>query len=55
MANNDELWIAKDKYGDFWLGTLGATKNDSLSNIDEPKWQKRYKFKIVKVKLVEVE
>ena len=55
MTEHDELWMAKDKYGDLWLGTLGATKEDALSNIDNPTWQKDYKLKVVKVKLVEVE
>ena len=53
MKKYNELWIAKDKYGDFWLGTLGATKEDTLSNLDDPKWQKDYELKIVKVKLTE--
>lgn len=55
MGKSDELWIAKDKYGDFWLGTLGATKDDTLSSLDNPEWQKEYELKIVKVKLVEVD
>ena len=57
MAKYDELWIVKDKYGQFWLGTLGATKDDTLSNLaclDDPKLQTEYETKVVKVKLVEV-
>ena len=49
-----DAWVAKDKDGEFWLGTLGAEKHNVESNIDNPEWKRMYKFKIVKVKLVEV-
>lgn len=54
MAEYDG-WIAKDKFDDFWLGTLGKTREDVESNIDNSAWKKEYKFKIVKVKIIEVE
>ena len=59
MAENDgyitdQGWIAKDKYGIFWLGTLGKTKEDAETNFNS-KQKDEYKLKLVKVKLVEVE
>ena len=48
-------WIAKDKDGDFWYGTLGKDKKDVESNFKDSKQRKKtYGIKIVKVKLVEV-
>ena len=46
-------WIAKDKDGFFWYGTFETNKSATISHIKE-EWNKRYKFKIVKVKFVEV-
>ena len=28
IMGREEAWIAKDKHGDLWLGTLGKTKED---------------------------
>ena len=53
MAEKDG-WIAKDKYGEFWLGTFGADRQAVESHIENSEWRKEYQFKIVKVKLVEV-
>lgn len=53
MDKENELWMAKDKHGHFWLGTLSTTKEDVESNFRNS--IDRYKLKIVKVKLVEVE
>ena len=53
IMGREEAWIAKDKHGDLWLGTLGKTKEDVESNFDSR--QKRiYKLKIVKVKIMEI-
>ena len=46
-------WVAKDKDGHFWLGTFETSKSATVSHIKEG-WNKWYKFKIVKVKFVEV-
>ena len=55
MAKEYDGWIAKDKHGDFWYGTFGKEKEDVESHIKDAKWRRIYKFKIVKVKFVEVE
>ena len=49
----DHGWIAKDKYGIFWFGTLGRTKEDAETNFNS-KQKDEYELKLVKVKLVEV-
>ena len=46
-------WIAKDKYGVFWFGTLGKKKEDSETNFNS-KQKDEHELKLVKVKLVEV-
>jgi len=53
MAEKYDGWVAKDKFGFFWYGTFETNKKATMSHIKED-WQKRYEFKIVKVKFVEV-
>ena len=53
MAKYDGF-IAKDKHGDFWYGTFGQTREDVESHIDNGAWKKEYKFKVVKVKIMEI-
>jgi len=51
-------WIAKDKDGDFWFGTLGKTKEDVESHFVDstaPISAKRtYGIEIVQIELVEM-
>jgi hypothetical protein len=47
-------WIAKDKNGDFWYGTLGKKKEDVESHFEDSRGKYKHDIKIVKVKLMEV-
>ena len=51
MAKEQYLYIAKDKYSHFWLGTIWHTKEEVESN--QKNSINKYKLKVVKVKLVE--
>ena len=56
MAKNYDGWIAKDQDGEYWLGTLTPTKEETEAHIlKQGEWSKKFKFQFVKVKLVEVE
>ena len=55
MAEKHVGWIAKDKDGEFWLGTFRVSEAAVKSYIKHlPKWKHLYEFKVVKVKYVEV-
>lgn len=54
MSEECNGFIAKDENGVYWRGTFGNTEEAVKSNIVGT-WMTRHKFKIVKVKLVEVE
>lgn len=55
MSKEYDGWILKDKYGDLWYGTFGATEREAKAHLRKCKqWQKRYSFKIIQVKLMEV-
>lgn len=47
-------WIAKDKHGDFWYGTLGKFKQDVESHFEDSRGKYEHDIKIVKIKLMEV-
>ena len=56
MSEKYDGWIIKDKYGDLWYGTFCATEREAKAHLkDCRQWQKRYNFKVIQVKLVEVE
>jgi len=56
MSEKYDGWIIKDKYGDLWYGTFCATEREAKAHLkDCRQWQKRYNFKAIQVKLVEVE
>ncbi len=53
MAKKYDGWVAKDESGDYWYGTFKTTESATRSHIKK-EWEERYKFKIVKIKFVEV-
>ena len=48
-------WIVKNKWGSLLMWTIGGTKREVKYNIDHCDWKLQKTFKIIKVKLVEVE
>ena len=47
-------WIAKDKDGDFWYGTLGKFQKDVESQFGNSWRRYKHDIKIVQVKITEV-
>lgn len=55
MILNYNGWVARDKDGDFWGSTFGATKKAVESCIKEMKDDKEFDLKVIKIKFIEVE
>ncbi len=55
MSEKYDGWIAKDKYGVYWFGTLSYEEWGCKASIKELKGRELYRLKAVKVKFTEVE
>ncbi len=50
-----DAWIVRNRCGSLLLWTIGGTRREVKYNINHCDWKLQKTFKIVKVKLVEVE
>ena len=55
MAKKYDGWIVKNKWGSLLMWTIGGTRSEVKYNINHCDWKLQKAFKIIKVKLMEVE